>query len=874
MSDSRWDDVTRLAWYRKTVEQNPWIKAPVHPKQRLFLTLSDVREVFFGGSGGGGKALSLDTPIPTPTGWTTMGELKAGDTVFGADGKPCLVLYNSGVMYNHRCFRVTFDDQSSVIADAEHLWKTYTATDLIALKHRTPEFRVRRQAKRPSVVLGNKSDKFTASLTLRNKNRVYRYVEPPKPGIRTTAEIAATLYHRPGPKQQANHAIPQQAAIDLPDSDLPLDPYLLGVWLGDGTANDGGITSADPEIPAAFTAAGFEVRKSKARYRWGTIGLARILRQLGLKNNKHVPAAYLRGSRAQRLALLQGLMDTDGTVCSHGQVEFCNTNKRLAEGVYELAVSLGHKVRLREGVAKLNGQVIGPKWTLKWTTPDPVFRLPRKLNKQKRDGFRATSKYRYIVACEPVESVPVCCIKVDNADSMFLCGRSMVSTHNSHCLWFAALQYVNVPTYAALILRRSYAELAKPGALMDRSKTYLSAINAQLPENERAKWNETNKQWTFPSGATITFGHMESENSKYNYASSEYSLIAFDELTTFTETQYTFLFSRLRKPKDGPLKNVPLRMRSASNPGAIGHQWVFKRFVDPKTRKLDTVFLPASMKDNPSLDIDEYRKSLADTDPITRARIEKGDWNAAVQGKFLREWFQYYRREGEHVVLLDSDRAEVERFNPWHRPRWQTYDPSASGSDDADCYTVSTWCLSPRANLVWLACRSERSEVPEQVNEVKKLYRRWKPQFVAVEEVLNQRAHAQLLRRSTDPVVNVMSVSPLGKEKAVRAVPASVFVASKRLYLPEDDRSFPLEDVETQLTLFTGEDGVEDGIADSLFYAISCVSKVFPHAGQPGADAKPSYYDPLAPKPKKPGQPPHTVFRRPTDRPRVVGPWG
>ncbi len=144
----------------------------------------------------------------------------------------------------------------------------------------------------------------------------------------------------------------------------------------------------------------------------------------------------------------------------------------------------------------------------------------------------------------------------------------------SSALLMAALQLVDIPGYSAIIFRQTYADLALPGALMDRSFEWL------LPTD--AKWNATEKKWLFPSGATLNFGYLESENDKYRYRSSEFQFIGFDELTNFTETQYRFLFSRLRRTNS---INVPLRMRSASNPGGVGHDWVKTRFVGSATAR-------------------------------------------------------------------------------------------------------------------------------------------------------------------------------------------------------------------------------------------------------------------------------------------------
>jgi hypothetical protein len=189
----------------------------------------------------------------------------------------------------------------------------------------------------------------------------------------------------------------------------------------------------------------------------------------------------------------------------------------------------------------------------------------------------------------------------------------------SDALLMGALEHVHVPGYAALLLRRTYADLALPGAIMERSATWLHGTGAT--------WNGTDKRWTFPSGATLTFGYLDTEKDKYRYASAEFQYIGFDEVTQFPEGWYRFLLSRLRRTAGLP---VPLRARSAGNPGGIGHAWVKRRFVDstgPECR-----FVPANLADNPALDAVEYRKSLAQLEANTRRQLEEGIWVQDVGG--------------------------------------------------------------------------------------------------------------------------------------------------------------------------------------------------------------------------------------------------
>ena len=199
----------------------------------------------------------------------------------------------------------------------------------------------------------------------------------------------------------------------------------------------------------------------------------------------------------------------------------------------------------------------------------------------------------------------------------------------SDALLMAALQYVDQPHYAALLLRRSYADLSLPGALMDRAKEWLMPTDA--------KWRESSKTWTFPSGATLSFGYLEHNGDEFRYQSTEFQFIAFDELTQFEENQYRYMFSRLRRTADS---SVPLRMRTASNPGGVGHEWVRSRFIDADPLNDLRVFISARLPDNPHLDQDAYIASLDQLDPITRRQLLQGDWTARQPGNlFQREWF-------------------------------------------------------------------------------------------------------------------------------------------------------------------------------------------------------------------------------------------
>lgn len=204
----------------------------------------------------------------------------------------------------------------------------------------------------------------------------------------------------------------------------------------------------------------------------------------------------------------------------------------------------------------------------------------------------------------------------------------------SDALLMAALQYVHVPGYRALILRKTFSDLALPGAIMDRAMHWMAGTDA--------KWNGSTYTWTFPSGATLTFGYLQTSKDKFRYQGSEFQFIAFDEETQFLEDDYTYLFSRLRRLKGA---KVPLRMRGASNPGGIGHAWVKKRFmkfpVNPRTGQR-RLFVSAKITDNPHLDQDEYIINLQELGKLERERLLNGDWDAEALGdKFRRSWCEF-----------------------------------------------------------------------------------------------------------------------------------------------------------------------------------------------------------------------------------------
>jgi hypothetical protein len=447
--------------------------------------------MFVLGKPGLGKALDVDTLIPTPDGLRRMADLQPGDFVFDADGLPTPIVAVSEVMTDRECWELTFSSGETIVADAEHLWVTETVEDRRRawVERNVPRKRLPVGADADLAAVGAaRTSLGTEPVSVRDLTRtlgwhgttresaVYRWAGTVSPVRRkgnrrwydpvtlvsaveealrrtkndqrdrtpekepvTTARIAATLVA--GGK--ANHAVRVMPGLVLREASLPVDPYVLGAWLGDGHSRAPRLTTIDQGIVDRIRAAGIECDPNgpmlyrltiPGTYRQKSTGLTEILRQLGVLGDKHIPASYLRASDRQRRDLLAGLLDTDGTVSpAGGQVQYTSTSRRLAEDVLELVASLGYRPTLREGRATTDGKDCGPKWTVGFTTTDEVFGLRRKheLHAERTVGQPARTSRRYVVSARPVPSRPVRCIQVANADGLYLAGRTFITTHNS-----------------------------------------------------------------------------------------------------------------------------------------------------------------------------------------------------------------------------------------------------------------------------------------------------------------------------------------------------------------------------------------------------------------------------------------------------------
>lgn len=401
----------------------------------------------------------------------------------------------------------------------------------------------------------------------------------------------------------------------------------------------------------------------------------------------------------------------------------------------------------------------------------------------------------------------------------------------SEALLAAALQYVDFPGYSAIIYRRTYADLSRKGALLDRAMTWLGP---HMGKGGTVKFHPITNSFHFSSGATLAFGYMGSRGASESVQGAEYHFVGVDEVTQHFKQDVEWAVSRLRRTAG---TRIPLRVRFTGNPGGRGHQWVredFKIVKNPRhdpTNYLeigghrfsveppfiganeDNPFIPARLIDNPFLDQANYIQSLSGLDPITKAQLLDGDWDSSPTSRYRREWFTRYTRSGDYL-RINGENYLISSGN-----RFTTVDVAVSvregvggekfttGGGDRNayigepCWTVfSTWTIIDRF-LILLDVTRVQIEAPDIVHHMTRISHQWRPNTFYVEGNGVGRPVAQLANSVGLPCQEVWTTV----DKIQNSYQAANIAKSGRLILPDEQLSLPwLKDLEGELFTWTG----------------------------------------------------------------------
>jgi hypothetical protein len=597
--------------------------------QEAFLAAPE-QEVLYGGAAGGGKGVTLDTKVLTPVGWIEMQNLSVNDFVIDPDtGKQTKIVekYDRGLQPT---YKLTFADGASVVCDSEHLWKTWISGQ------------------------GRKIDGV-------------RVFGPASARVRSTKDI---IDYYSGPHRTYRIPICNSITYSL-DSILPLPPYTLGVLIGDGSLHKS-ITffSTDKEIVdrvekelGISLSCYSTMNKVGGAYALPSKPYKNIIKNLGLDNsysyNKFIPSNYLYASLEDRVALLQGLMDTDGWIEQDGECYYTTISKQLKDDVKHLARSLGAFVTERQKFPKYQGGIGKLAYTLRIKVPDSsiLFYLPRK------KGIRRTtppqSMGNGLVSIEDAGLNKTQCIVLDSDSQLFIVNDFIV-THNSYAMLADPMRYFDNKNFSGVLFRKTNDELRE---LISKSQgLYPKAFPG-------AKWQEQKSRWVFPSGAEMWLTYLDRDEDVERYQGQAFTWIGFDELGHWA-TPYAWNYMRSRLRSTDP--TIPLSQRASANPGGLGGHWIKKMFIDPavpgvafdaKDLETGTVmvyppnhakagqalfkrrFIPAKLSDNPYLTQDGvYEASLLSLPKHLREQLLYGNWDI-MDGAAFPEFTQH-----DHVI--------------------------------------------------------------------------------------------------------------------------------------------------------------------------------------------------------------------------------
>lgn len=429
-----------------------------------------------------GKPLFIKTPIPVPDGWSTIEEIKVGDSVLAPSGKDVKVVSKTETMYNRDCYKIHFDTGEEIIADFDHPWEVNCSY-------------------------------WSAGKRVATTKEIFDIYKTRKPNIRGEG-VQGPLY------------IEKSNPVEFSKKDLKIEPYIFGLWLGDGHSSRGVITAHRDDYE--FYKTKMEVvheRSVDNSMVFKVKDLHSQLKDAKLLYNKHIPQEYLRSTYEDRLELLRGLMDSDGSLTKNSRAfEFYQKNYSLIEQVAELLASLGIKSRIRDKI--INEETY---YTLSFTTTEIVFSLPRKIayidltKKTRRNEER-----HYIHHIEKVDSVPVACIQVDSREHLFLCGKSFIPTHNSTTVVSYLLHYA------------IFNDNVNVAILANKAKTAIGILNRlQTGYENLPKWMQQGiKSWNK--------GSLELENgSKIVANATSSTAVRGDTYNVIFLDEYAFVPSHM-----------------------------------------------------------------------------------------------------------------------------------------------------------------------------------------------------------------------------------------------------------------------------------------------------------------------------------------
>ena len=700
--------------------------------------------------------LALDTPIPTTKGWKTVSEITPGDRVFSPCGDPVLVTGKSKV-YDEELYEVTAVDGSTIRCDGEHLWTVRFGSRCGFHTYNTAQLYGRQNG--------------DCLVTKRGGGVCVRG--------QTSGERRPPL-------------LPVNEAIKTPKKNFLIDPYLLGLWLGDGTRHCGVIT-AHPDDEAFYRpmieALCYKTTDQKTPYTFGVLGLKVQLRELGVLNNKHIPDEYLFGSIEQRIALVQGLMDSDGCVSKAGQCFFSQKDRALIDQFRSLLNSLGVKNTLQLSEAKIGDVSYGVTHKVSFYMRDCV-RLPRKRVRTKAPHTKNLARSIRIEKL-PIRG-PVQCIQVANDDGLFLMGSGWLVGHNTKSEFgshlFPAWYLGHHPT-KYVVQASNTSELAVDFGRKVRDTISDKEYQKIFPDTQihkdvaaAGKWKTTKKGEYFAIGVGGTLTGRGGDLIILDDVHSEQQARQAESKPEIYDDVYNWYTSGPRQ-RVQPGAAIVIIMTRWSKRDLTGR--VVKAQLQSEGEfndEWEVIELPAILPSGkpiwpeywPEKEILAIKEEL----PISKWMAQYQQTPTAEEGALVkREWWKRWPRE--------EPEPKVEFII-------QSWDTAFEKTQRADYSACTTWGVFYKededtgkkgANLILLDAYRKRLEFPALKKQAKELYKKWDPETLIVEK---RASGAPLIYELREAGIMVSEFTPSrGNDKIARVNAVSDLFASGVIWAPE-----------------------------------------------------------------------------------------
>jgi predicted phage terminase large subunit-like protein len=690
--------------------------------------------------------LATNTPIMTTRGWKTMATISVGDKVFAPDGSPVLVTGKSAT-YREPLYEVETTDGQVIECDGTHLW------------------------------------------TVSYSTRGHPYFST------SFAEHSTEDIFKRGVPKRGGPYLPNFQAVVTPEAELPIDPYMLGVWLGDGTKYGAAIGCSyrdEPETRRLIEAAGYPTSDRDGYQMFGVLKLHAQLREEGLLENKHIPEKYLTASIDQRIALMQGLVDTDGSVGTTGRCTFHQTDRRMAEDFCSLVNSLGVKARITQRQTHYDGVPSKPSYRVNFRHPKAA-RMQRKAS---RLGAPSKLPGRAITVRKAGREGDVQCLEVANADGLFLAGRGMVCTHNTKSefasKYFPAFAMGHRPDMK-IIQASNTAELAVNFGRQVRDVVGSPEYSGIFPgvgldpdSKAAGRWN-TNKKGTYfaigvggtVSGRGADLLIIDDPHSEQEAARAEYDPTVFDSVYEW----YT----------SGPRQ----RLQPGGAIVIVMTRWGLKDLTGQVTKTSElrvgsdvwkVINLPAMLDGDRPIWPEFWSKAEL---MALKAELPVSKWNAqyqqdptAEEGAIIkREWWQKWEHKKPPkcdftIMSWDTAFEKTQRADFSACTLWGIfYTENKEEGPNGVKQTVQT------TNIILLDAFRDRWSFPELKAKFLKAYKKHQPDSVVIERKASGISLIQEMRAMGIPVGEFTPTK--GNDKIARLNSISDIFASGLVWYPD-----------------------------------------------------------------------------------------